>query len=325
MLVYMKMLKTKEGEQVKKNIYFVIGPTSSGKTLLSVELAKKLGNAEIICCDSRQIFKDLNIGSGKVTQEEMDGIPHHLLDVATPGEYFTIVDYTKLALKKIEEIYSRGNIPIISGGTGFYIDSLLYDYSLPELPKDDTLRKELEAMSTEELRELLEQLVQLPRLASQDTPSKEGELPSPNLHLKHQSYLSKFRTKEFYNNRNRVMRAIELIKHFGHIPKIEKTERFPEDKYNLHIIKTNVSRIDLKERIYKRTLERLEAGMLEELKTIIAKYNLNEKYVRTWGYEFSLMWDLINNKIDQETFLNQFVTQEYQYAKRQDTWFKRYK
>ena len=298
----------------KRELYFIIGPTSSGKTALGVELAKKLGSegapAEIICCDSRQIYKDLNIGSGKVTVEEMEGVPHHLLDVATPGEKFSVVEYTKLALKKIQEIYVRGNIPIVSGGTGFYIDSVLYEYNLPEVQKDDVLRGDLESKSIEELRTILEQGPH-----PSPPPSGEGEV---------QTYFKKFRTKEFYNNKNRVMRAIELIKHFGYIPEIKKVERFSSDKYNLHIIKTKVSRADLKDRIYKRTVQRLKDGMLEEFTNIVQKYNLNEKYVIAWGYEFSLMWDLLNNKINKETFLTQFITREYQYAKRQDTWFRRY-
>ncbi len=300
MLVYTKMVKRED----KKNIYFVIGPTSSGKTALSVELAKKLGDSEIICADSRQIYKDLNIGSGKVTVEEMEGVPHHLLDVATPGEKFSVVEYTMLALEKIEEIYERGNIPIVSGGTGFYIDSLLYEYNLPEVQKDDVLRVDLESKNTDELKNEFNELVK--------------NIPKT-------TYLEQFQTKEFYNNKNRIMRAIELIKHFGYIPEIKKVERFPSDKYNVHIIKTKVSRADLKDRIYKRTVQRLNDGMLEEFTKIVEKYNLNEKYVIAWGYEFSLMWNLLNNKIDRETFLTQFVTREYQYAKRQDTWFKRYK
>ena len=103
----------------KRKIYFIIGPTASGKTALSIELAKNLTNAEIVSADSRQIFKDLNLSTGKITVDEMDHIPHHMLDIINPGEYFSVVDFTERALKVIEQIYERGNIPIVCGGTGF--------------------------------------------------------------------------------------------------------------------------------------------------------------------------------------------------------------
>lgn len=306
------MQKTEE-EKIKREIYFVIGPTSSGKTKTSIDLAKKLKgeniNSEIICCDSRQIFRELNISSGKISKEEMENIPHHLLDVVNPGEYFTVIDYVKLTQDKIEEIYSRGNIPIISGGTGFYIDALLYEYNLPELPKNEILRKELENKNILELQEILQKYIE-----------KQSQQKNDNKN----NYLEKFKEKEFYNNKNRVMRAIELIEHFGYIPEITKKERFTKDKYNLHFIITQVDKKTLKDKIYKRTMERLNAGVLTEFENIVKKYNLSEKYIKAWGYEFSLMWEFINKKIDEKTFLENFVNKEYQYAKRQITWFKRY-
>jgi tRNA dimethylallyltransferase len=138
-----------------KKIYFVIGPTSSGKTALSIDLAKKIGKAEIISADSRQVYRGFDLSSGKVTTEEMENIPHHLLDIVNPGEYFSAVDFTELAIKKIEEVISRGNTPIVCGGTGFYIDSLLYDYNLPDVKQNPELRTELESKDTPELFKIL--------------------------------------------------------------------------------------------------------------------------------------------------------------------------
>lgn len=293
----------------KKQIYFVIGPTSSGKTALSVELAKKIEGeqairCEIICCDSRQIYIDLDIGSGKVTEAEMQGVPHHMLSVVKPGEKFTVVDYVNMATKIIQDIFSRGNIPIVSGGTGFYVDALLYKYNLPDVPANPELRKELQEKSVNELWKTLS----LALSQGDGTSALKSDVSS----------------KELRNNKNRVIRYIEIIKTLGHLPKLEKEKRFDESEYDVRIIQTNIDRKSLKERIYKRTIQRLEDGMLEEFKNIILKYNLSHKYVVAMGYEFRLMWDLLNNKIDKKTFLEEFVRQEYQYAKRQETWFRRY-
>ena len=141
-----------------QKIYFIVGPTASGKTALSIELAKKLGNCEIISCDSRQIFRDFDLATGKVTKEEMGPIPHHMLDIVDPGQEFSVVDFTNMALEQIEDIFSRGKTPIICGGTGFYVDNLIYDYKLPSVPKNEDLRKELEPKTTKELYLILKDL-----------------------------------------------------------------------------------------------------------------------------------------------------------------------
>jgi tRNA dimethylallyltransferase len=297
-----------------KEIYFVIGPTSSGKTALSVELAKKVEKgskekgenkkAEIVCCDSRQIYIDLDIGSGKATKEEMEGIPHHMLSVVEPGKIFTVVDYVNMALQKIKEVESRGNIPIISGGTGFYIDALMCEYNLPNVPINKELRNGLENKSIDELWEKYVALCSTPSLPRRGAGGESLELK---------------------NNRNRVIRYIEIITALGTLPPLKKIKRFKDDEYEVHIIKTNVDRKTLKERIYTRTIQRLKDGMLEEFQNIVKKYNLSKKYITAMGYEFRLMNDLFQNKIDEKTFLEEFVRQEYQYARRQDTWFRRYK
>ena len=141
-------MKTTHPNQL--NVVAVVGPTASGKSELAVKLAKKF-NGEIISADSRQVYKRLNIGSGKITKKEMSGIPHHLLDVASPKRTFTAAEYQKLGKEKIRKILSGGKLPIICGGTGFYIDSLLYDYKLPPVKPNQKLRRELEKQSAEKL------------------------------------------------------------------------------------------------------------------------------------------------------------------------------
>jgi tRNA A37 N6-isopentenylltransferase MiaA len=183
---------------------------------------------------------------------------------------------------------------------------LLYEYNLPDVPINKGLRKKLEPLPTKVL---------FAYFAKLDTKfvDKLKRSKKPN------------KLKEFQNNKNRIIRYIEIAEKLGSVPELKKVKRFKKNKYNLHIIKTSVERKDLQERIYKRTQERLEAGMLQELQSIIGKYKLKEKYVRAWGYEFSLMWDLLHKKINHKFFLDTFVLKEYQYARRQDTWFRRYK
>ncbi len=297
----------------KRKIYFIVGQTSSGKTSLSIELAKKIGNAEIVSADSRQIYKDLNISSGKVTRKEMENIPHHLLDVVEPGKYFSVVDYTKLALEKIEEIYGRKNIPIICGGTGFYIDSLLYKYNLPETEKDEKLREFLAQKNSEELFLIL----------------KKSLLNNFSKKIKYfffgNKILKKYENKEFKNNKHRIIRAVEIVKHFGYLPKIQKIKRFPESEYDLEIIFTNVDRKSLKEKIYKRLIERMNLGMIEEIKNVKEKYNLTFEYLENLGLEFKWVSKFLQNKISEKELTENLNKEIYQYARRQETWFKRYK
>ena len=139
---------------MKPKILVILGPTASGKTALSVELAKKF-NGEIISADSRQVYKGMDVGTGKVTKREMKGIPHHLLDVADPRKRFTVADFKRQAEKAINEILSRGKLPIICGGTGYYIQAVVDGITPPEVPPDKKLRSELEKKSADELFKIL--------------------------------------------------------------------------------------------------------------------------------------------------------------------------
>lgn len=296
----------------KKKIYFIIGPTASGKTALSIELAKKLQNSEIISADSRQIYRDLDLSTGKVTEDEKGKVPHHLLDIKNPGEYFSVVDFTNLALQKISEIYSRGNIPIICGGTGFYIDALLYDYKLPEVKSDEKLRKILEQKNTEELFAILKNKLIF-------------NLSNFRYLFANLQTLQKFSEPDFRKNKHRLMRAIEIVNALGYIPKLQKEKRFNEKEYDVEIISTNVPRAVLREKIYKRLIERIDQGMIAEIAAAKEKYNLDFKYLEKLGLEFKWTAKFLQGQISKEKMIENLNTEIGQYAKRQETWFSRYK
>lgn len=295
----------------KKKIFFVIGPTSSGKTALSIELAKKIAKSEIVSADSRQIYRDLNLSSGKVTKEEMESIPHHLLDILNPGEYFSVVDYTELAVEKIDEIFAIGNTPIICGGTGFYIDSLLYRYNLPETKKNDRLRIELENKSTEELFKIFYKTL--------------FRVKNWKYFFKNLRTLEKFSNSEYKNNPHRLMRAIEIVSELGYIPELRKEKRFPDTEYDIEIITTNVDRQTLRDKIYKRLLERIDQGMVEEIESVKEKYNLSWDYLEKLGLEFKWVAKFLQKQVSKEEMIEKLFLEICQYAKRQDSWFRRYK
>lgn len=135
--------------ETEKPVIVIYGPTASGKTGLSVDIATSYGG-EIISADSRQIYRGLDIGTGKITQEEMSEVPHHMIDIITPDKDFSVVEYRNLALPILENIWKRGKIPIICGGTGLYIDSLIYERSFPKIPPDKERRNKLEALAKKE-------------------------------------------------------------------------------------------------------------------------------------------------------------------------------
>jgi tRNA dimethylallyltransferase len=277
---------------------------------MSIELAKKIGSAEIISADSRQVYRDFNLSSGKVTVEEMEGISHHLLDIVNPGEYFSAVDFTELAIKKIEEIISRRNTPIICGGTGFYIDSLLYDYNLPYVKQDPTLRADLESKSTPELYKMFVR--------------KLFNLRNLKFLFQNLKTLQKFSDPEYRNNPHRLMRAIEIMNELGYIPKLQKEMRFPNDKFKVEIINIKIEKEKLQEKIYKRLLERIENGMVDEIATAKEKYNLSFEYLEKLGLEFKWVAKYLQNEITREQMTQSLFTEICQYAKRQQTWFRRY-
>jgi tRNA dimethylallyltransferase len=270
----------------KPKIIVILGPTASGKSDLAVELAQKF-KGEVISADSRQVYTGLNIGTGKITKKEMKGIPHHLLDVVSPKQTFTAHDFKDLAEKAIEEIIQNKKTPIICGGTGFYIQALVDNYLLPEVPPNKALRAELKKKTPQELFLMLAQL-DLRRAATIDA-----------------------------NNPHRLMRAIEIAKHLGNVPEIIKNP-----KYDVLQIGIETDDAVLKEKIQTRLLARLKKGMIAEAKKIHAS-GVSWKRMEELGLEYRYLARFLQNKITKQELVEQLGTEIWHYAKRQKTWFKR--
>lgn len=271
----------------KRKLIVILGQTATGKSDLAVSIAKKF-KGEVISADSRQVYKGLDIGTGKITKKEMDGIHHWLLDVASPKKIFTVAQYKKLAGEKIETIFKRSKLPIIVGGTGFYIDSLTNNNSLPEVPPNKKLRRELEAKTLIELQNILKNL---------------DEDRFGNIDIK---------------NKVRLVRAIEIAKALGKVPEIKNT------KPGFEILKIGVKlpKKELKEKIYKRIILRIKKGMVAEAEKLL-KRGLSLKRMRDLGLEYRFLADLIEKKINKNEFIEKLNTEIWHYAKKQNTWFKR--
>ena len=277
----------------KQKVIVILGQTSTGKSDLAVEIAKKI-NGEVISADSRQVYKGLDLGTGKVTKKEMAGVPHYLLDVASPKRKFTVTGYKKLADKKIKEIVARGKVPIICGGTGFYIDTVVNGIIFPEVAPNIKLRKNLEKKTAIELFKILKSL---------DTRRAKD-----------------IKNKNEQNNKVRLIRAIEIVKVLGKVPKIKSTEGNPMYEF----VKIGLYLPDdiLKERINLRLLKRIKEGMLREAKKL-HKEGLSWRRMEELGLEYRYQALCLQNKISKQNMLEKLNSEIFKYAKRQMTWFKR--
>jgi tRNA dimethylallyltransferase len=266
----------------------VLGPTASGKSDLAVELAKKF-NGEIISADSRQVYKGMDLGTGKITEKEMKGVTHHLLDVYSPKKVFTVAEYKKLADSAIQDILKRNKIPIICGGTGFYIDAVVSGQSFPEVLANPKLRKELESKSLEELQKTLKK-IDSERFETVDT-----------------------------KNKVRLVRAIEIATELGNVPKIKT-----ENRYGALYIGINWPKEVLRERIYTRIISRISDGMIEEIERLHTE-GLSWKRMFSLGLEYRHISLFLQGKLTKEEMIKTLHTKICQFAKRQITWFKRNK
>jgi tRNA dimethylallyltransferase len=271
-----------------QKIFVVCGPTATGKSDHAVQLARKI-NGEIISADSRQVYKGLDIGSGKITKREMKGIPHHLLDVASPKRVFSVAQYKKLAHKAIKDIVKRGKTPIICGGTGFYIDTVVFNTTIPEVKPNNTLRKELEKLSLEALSLRLQTL-------------------DPERHESIDIY-----------NRVRLVRAIEIAEALGKVPKQTR-----EALYDTKWVYLDFPDEVLKARIHTRLLKRMKQGMLAEVQKLHDE-GISWKRLEMLGLEYRFLAEYLQNKKDKETMLATLESAIWHYAKRQRTWFKKYR
>src|SRR3972149_2341989 len=284
---------------MKKRILVIVGSTATGKSDIAVFLAKKLGG-EIVSADSRQIYKGLDIGTGKVPRDHTNyklktknylykGIPHHLLDVANPKRVFTVSKYKKLGEKALQDIWRRGKLPIICGGTGFYIQALVDGIILPEVPPNKKLRKQLEKKLVTELFATLKKLD--PRRA------KEIDRKNPR----------------------RLIRAIEIAKYLGRVPLLKV-----QAPKNTDILQIGIDMPDevLKECIKKRLLARIKKGMIQEA-VHLHHQGLLWKRMEELGLEYRYLARYLQKKITKEQMINKLARAIWQYAKRQRTWFKR--
>jgi len=268
----------------------IVGPTASGKSSLGIYLAQKL-NGEIISADSRQVYKGLNIGTGKVTKKEMAGVPHHLLSVASPKKQFTVDDFVKKAEAAIKTTIYRSLLPIVVGGTGLYVDMLLGRMAYPNVPPNSVLRAALEKKSVIQLFAQLQKLD--PRRAENIEP----------------------------DHKRRLIRAIEVAKAIGKSPEIHRTTLC---KYDVLWLGLSPAPEKLKKNIRMRLFARMRTGMIAEAKKLHAA-GLSYKRMEELGLEYRYLSLLLQNKITKQEFETQLERAIWQYAKRQSRWFKRNK
>jgi len=272
---------------MKDKIIVVLGPTASGKSDLAVDLALKY-NGEIISADSRQVYKGLDIGSGKITKKEMKKIPHYLLDVVKPQTIFSVAQFKKKTEKIIEDILKRGKIPVLAGGTGFYISAIVDGINFPKIKANPILRKNLEARLPNELFLILQ---------------KMDSERAKNIDAK---------------NPHRLIRAIEIATQLGEVPPLST----PTTKWEVLQIGIKVDKEKLDERIEKRFYKRVKAGIVKEAQEL-HKQGLSYKRMKELGLAHKYIPLLVKNKISKQEFIDKSVQEERKYSKRQRTWFKR--
>lgn len=273
---------------MKHKVVVVVGPTASGKTALALEIAKAY-NGEVISADSRQVYTGLDIGTGKVTKEKMASVPHHLIDVANPEDIFSAQDFVRLGREAVEEIAERKKLPIIAGGTGFYIDALLGTVSLPNVPIDESFRLEAAGLSLEELNNKLKTI----------DPERTKTIDT--------------------RNRTRVVRALEIARALGRVPVLQ-----PEKLYDISYIGLTLPQEKLRERIRARLMKRMEDGMLEEVKKL-HREGLSYERMEALGLEYRYLARHLQGTLSYEEMLGELEKEIVQYAKRQMTWFKKNK
>ena len=279
-----------------KKIVVIAGPTASGKTAVGIEIAKRL-NGEIISADSMQIYKYMNIGSAKPARSEMQDIPHHMIDVVYPDEEFSVALFRKMAGKLVDEIISRKHIPIIVGGTGLYISSLIYPYDFTNSAEDTEYREELTAIAVEKGNEFVHNM-----LINIDPESFNRIHP---------------------NNLRRVIRALEVYKNTGKtISDYQQESRSREMEFNTAFIGLTMDRGLLYNRINLRVDKMFEAGLIEEVKKL-KEMGYSKNMTSMQGIGYKEIFDYFDNKCTIEETKDIIKQSSRRYAKRQLTWFRR--
>lgn len=272
-------------------IIAIVGPTATGKSDMAVEIAKKIGG-EIISADSRQVYKWLDIGAGKITKREMKGVKHYLLDIADPRkERYAVADFASDAKSAANVIFSRGKTPIICGGTGFYIDAFLYDRQFPDVPPNQKLRRMLAKKSPETLFKMLKKL----------DPSRAKNIDPLN--------------------KLRVIRAIEIASKLGKVPSFENQSS--KSKTQNLIIGLTLPPEILKSKIHSRLVKRMRNNaLINEVKNL-RKKGVSWNRLYAFGLEYRYVVLYLQKKMTRDEMLETLEREIYQYAKRQITWFKR--
>ncbi|XRD25994.1 tRNA (adenosine(37)-N6)-dimethylallyltransferase MiaA [Lysinibacillus fusiformis] len=284
-----------ENKLQQAEVVAIVGPTASGKTALSIELAKKY-NGEIINGDSMQVYKGLDIGTAKITEEEMEGVPHHLLSFLEPTESFSVVDYQKLVRAKIADIQARHKLPIIVGGSGLYVQAVLFDFQFTDEKVDEAARQayydELAKLGPDTMHDKLKQL---------DPQTAEAIHP---------------------NNTRRVIRALEMLELNGVSKAAEAQNRGEVPLYN-HLILglgQNMSRDVLYDRINRRVDLMMENGLLEEVRGLWQQNIRGVQSIQAIGYKE--LYDYLDGKCSLEGALDSLKQNSRRYAKRQLTYFR---
>lgn len=281
---------------MKKPLVILTGPTAVGKTKASIGLAKAIGG-EIISADSMQVYKQMDIGSAKIKPSEMDGIPHYLVDILEPDEEFHVVLFQQMAKQAIQKIYEKGKIPILVGGTGFYIQAVLYDIDFSENEKDTSYREELVKLAQTKGAEYLHD-----RLREVDEKSAQ------DIHA---------------NNVKRVIRALEYFHQTGEkISEHNEEQRKKVSPYNFSYFVLNDERAHLYERINLRVDQMINEGLVREVQSLKEK-GYTRDMVSMQGLGYKEMLDYLDNKCSLEEAVEIIKRDTRHFAKRQITWFKR--
>ncbi len=279
-------------------VIVIVGPTASGKTALSIELAKKI-DGEIVSCDSMQIYKKMDIGSAKPTVEEMQGIKHYMIDIIEPNERFSVAEYKKQAENAIEEIIAKGKTPIVIGGTGLYADSLIYGIEYPEIEFDEKYRNELEekATTTKGLAELYKKAEKI------DTDATRKISP---------------------NDKKRIIRILEIYHSTGKTKtELETESRKNGIKYDFQVFAINMDRQILYDRINKRVDIMIENGLIEEVQNLLKQYDEFPTAMQGLGYKEVV--EYLDGILTKEEMIEKIKQETRRYAKRQLTWFRKNK
>lgn len=277
----------------KPKLIVIIGPTAVGKTKLSIELAKQL-DGEIISGDSMQIYKGMDIGTAKVSEQEMQGIPHYLIDIKEPDESFSVAEFQEIVRKQIEDIHARGKMPMIVGGTGLYIQSVIYDYQFTETPSDEKVRERMEVfIKAHGIDPLYEKLKEI-------DPDSAAAIHK--------------------NNHRRVIRALEVYEVTGKKFSDYTKEQSQELLYDVSIIGLTMDRDVLYERINHRVDMMMQGGLLEEVKSLYESGLHDVQSIQAIGYKE--LYAYFEGRCTLEEAVEQLKQNSRRYAKRQLTWFR---